>query len=40
LAGYQRQEEAFEGHMRMLCDLYKRRSALMRRLREAKLIPA
>jgi hypothetical protein len=40
LASYQRQEEVFEGHMRMLCDLYKRRSALMRRLREAKLIPA
>ncbi len=40
LARYQRQEEAFEGHMRILCDLYKRRSALMRRLREAKLIPA
>jgi hypothetical protein len=40
LARYQRQEEVFEGHMRILCDLYKRRSALMRRLREAKLIPA
>jgi uncharacterized Zn finger protein len=39
LARYQRQEEVFEGHMRMLCDLYKRRSALMRRLREAELVP-
>ena len=40
LARYQCQEEVFEEHMRMLCDLYKRRSALMRRLREAGLIPA
>jgi hypothetical protein len=39
LAGYQRSEPVFEGHMRQLCDLYGRRPALMRRLRQAKLVP-
>jgi hypothetical protein len=39
LAGYQRSEAVFEGHMRQLCDLYGRRPALMRRLRHAKLAP-
>ena len=39
LAKYQNREAVFQGHLRQLCDLYSRRSALMRRLREAKLMP-
>ena len=39
LAEHKRRETAFEDRMRLLCDTYRRRSALMRRLREAKLIP-
>jgi hypothetical protein len=39
LAGYQRQEPVFEGHLEQICDLYSRRHALMGRLREAGLIP-
>ena len=40
LASHQRREMVFEGHMRQLCDLYSRRHALMRRLRQARLAPA
>ena len=36
---YQDRDAVFEGHMRQLCDLYSRRSALMRRLRQANLVP-
>jgi hypothetical protein len=39
LARYQDCDIVFEGHMRQLCDLYSRRSALMRRLRQADLVP-
>jgi hypothetical protein len=39
LARYQDRDMVFEGHMRQICDLYSRRSALMRRLRQANLIP-
>jgi hypothetical protein len=39
LAGYQRQEPVFEGHLEQICDLYSRRWALMERLRKAGLIP-
>jgi hypothetical protein len=38
LAGYQRQEPVFEGHVSQICDLYSRRRALMERLRKAGLI--
>ena len=38
LAEYQKRETVFEGHLDHICDLYKRRHALMRRLREAGLI--
>jgi hypothetical protein len=38
LAEQQGKEAVFEGHLRQICDLYSRRSALMRRLREAGLI--
>jgi hypothetical protein len=39
LARYQGREAVFEDHMRQLCDLYSSRSALMRRLRQANLMP-
>jgi uncharacterized Zn finger protein len=38
LAVYQKQEAAFEGHLSQICDVYRRRSALMSRLRKAGLI--
>jgi hypothetical protein len=38
LAVYRKQEAAFEGHLSQICDVYRRRSALMKRLRRAGLI--
>jgi len=37
LAVYRKQEAVFEGHLSQVCDVYRRRSALMKRLREAGL---
>jgi hypothetical protein len=39
LAEYQRQPAAFEERVRAMRDQYRRRTALMRRLRRAKLAP-
>ena len=38
LAVYRKQEAVFEGHLSQICDVYRRRSALMKRLRKAGLI--
>ena len=38
LAEYQKREAVFESRMNLICDQYKRRHALMRRLRQVELI--